>query len=162
MLYDEPTSGLDPNVRVWIWDFLEKIRAEMGSVILTTHYMEEAERLCDRIAMMENGKILAMGTPQDLIQSRIGVEVVELEVPERDIPYYLARLKERQYRFQVVGRAIHVYLNKGQNNQDVLTLIFSKHVHIRAPNLNDVFLSLAGHELDNSGQTTSVLRGGLD
>jgi ABC-type multidrug transport system ATPase subunit len=113
--------------------------------------MEEAERLCNRIAIMENGKILAVGSPQELIQTRIGVEVVELEVPDRDIPYYLARLKERNYRFQVVGRSLHVYLNPGQTNQDVLSLIFSKHVHSRAPNLNDVFLSLGGHDLQAPG-----------
>lgn len=159
LFLDEPTAGLDPDVRLWIWEFLTKIRSEMGTVVLTTHYMEEAERLCDRVAIMENGKILALGQPKELIRSRIGVEVVELEVPARDVSYYLARLRDKEFRYQVVSNSIHVHLSPGQRSQDVMEIVFSKHIHIRTPNLNDVFLSVAGHDLQplDSGE----LRGGL-
>jgi len=157
LFFDEPTSGLDPAVRNWIWEFLERIRADMNTVILTTHYMEEAQRLCDRIAILEGGKILAQGTPQELIANRIGAEVIELGVPSADVPYYLNRLREKSFRFQVVGKSIHVYLLEGQKSQDVLSLVFSKQVNIRVPNLNDVFFSVAGHDLQSSGE----LLGGL-
>ena len=156
---DEPTSGLDPDVRLWIWDFLSRIRTEMGTVVLTTHYMEEAERLCDRVAILENGRILAIGKPKDLILSKIGVEVVELEVPARDVSYYLARLRDRQFKYQVVSNSIHVHLTAGQKSQDVLEIVFSKHIHIRTPNLNDVFLAIAGHDLQIA--ETGELRGSL-
>jgi len=147
LFLDEPTAGLDPDVRVWIWEFLEKIRAEMGTVILTTHYMEEAERLCDRVAIMEKGKILALGTPAYLIASKIGVEVVELQVEQKDLIYYLERLRENKFRYQVMGRSINVHLDQDQKSQDVLGVVHSKQVTIRRPNLNDVFLRLAGHDL---------------
>lgn len=147
LFLDEPTSGLDPDVRLWIWEFLEKIKAEMGTVVLTTHYMEEAERLCDRIAILESGKILATGRPADLIKSKIGNEVVELEILPKDLSYYLNRLREKNYKYQVIGKNIHVHLDQDQKNQDVLNLIFSQRITIRKPNLNDVFLRLAGHDL---------------
>ncbi len=147
LFLDEPTAGLDPDIRLWVWEFLEKIRAEMGTVVLTTHYMEEAERLCDRVAILENGKILALGAPAQLILSKIGAEVVELKVEQKDLGYYLERLKENNFRYQVVGSSINVHLDEGQKNQDILSLVFSRQVTIRRPNLNDVFLRLAGHNL---------------
>jgi lipooligosaccharide transport system ATP-binding protein len=147
LFLDEPTSGLDPDVRFWIWDFLEKIRSEMGTVILTTHYMEEAERLCDRVAMIDHGKVLLQGKPAELIRSQIGVEVVELQVERQDIGYYSDRLRTNQFRYLTVGRNINVHLQEGQKSQDVLALVHSTQVVIRKSNLNDVFLRTAGHDL---------------
>jgi lipooligosaccharide transport system ATP-binding protein len=147
LFLDEPTAGLDPDVRMWIWDFLGKISAEMGTVVLSTHYMEEAERLCNRIAIMEKGKILTIGTPQQLIKDHIGVEVVELEVPQKDVHYYLSRLREKNYKYQVLGQLVNVHLQLEQNSQEVLQTIHSKRITIRKPNLNDVFMKMAGHDL---------------
>jgi lipooligosaccharide transport system ATP-binding protein len=147
LFLDEPTAGLDPDVRFWIWDFLEKIRSEMGTVVLTTHYMEEAERLCDRVAMIEKGKILSLGKPADLIKSQIGVEVIELQVERQDLGYYTDRLRTNQFRYLTVGRNINVHLTEGQKSQDVLATVHSTQVIIRKPNLNDVFLRMAGHDL---------------
>ena len=65
---DEPTTGLDPQARLHLWDLVQRIRSQGISVILTTHYMEEAEQLCDRVAIMDNGKIIALDTPQSLIK----------------------------------------------------------------------------------------------
>jgi len=147
LFLDEPTAGLDPDMRMWIWEFLEKISAEMGTVILTTHYMEEAERLCHRIALMEKGKILTTGAPKKLVQDHIGHQVVELEVPLKDMNYYIARVKAHNLRYQVVGGSIHVHLHDHQDPKDVLQVVHSQNIVIRKPNLNDVFLKLAGHEL---------------
>ena len=69
LFLDEPTTGLDPQARLSLWDVVDKFRAGGGTVLLTTHYMEEATRLCDRVAIMDHGKIIALGTPLELIES---------------------------------------------------------------------------------------------
>jgi ABC-2 type transport system ATP-binding protein len=75
LFLDEPTTGLDPQARRQLWDLIEKFKASGRSILLTTHYMDEAERLCDRVAIMDHGKVIAVGTPRELIAS-IGVEHV--------------------------------------------------------------------------------------
>ncbi len=147
LFLDEPTAGLDPDVRMWIWEFLEKISADMGTVILTTHYMEEAEKLCHRIAIMEKGKILTIGSPRKLIQEHIGSQVVELEIAVKDMSYYISRVKANGLRYQVIGNSINVHLHDHQDPKDVLQVVHSENVAIRKPNLSDVFMKLAGHEL---------------
>jgi lipooligosaccharide transport system ATP-binding protein len=144
---DEPTSGLDPDIRIWIWDFLLKIKKDLGTLVLTTHYMEEAERLCDRVAIIDNGNILTSGAPKELILNNIGTEVIELNVPLKDLSYYTTRLKENDYRFQIISNTVHVHLNSDQNRQAVVEMIPAERIEIRKPNLNDVYLRLAGHRL---------------
>jgi ABC-2 type transport system ATP-binding protein len=73
LFLDEPTTGLDPQARRQLWDLIEQFKAAGRTVLLTTHYMDEAERLCDRVAIMDHGKVIALGTPRELIAS-IGVE----------------------------------------------------------------------------------------
>jgi ABC-2 type transport system ATP-binding protein len=75
LFLDEPTTGLDPQARRQLWDLIERFKAACRTILLTTHYMDEAERLCDRVAIMDHGKIIALGTPRELIAS-IGVEHV--------------------------------------------------------------------------------------
>ena len=77
LFLDEPTTGLDPQSRRQLWDVIGRFRAAGGTVLLTTHYMEEAERLCDRVAIMDHGKIIALGTPRELIASLGAEHVVE-------------------------------------------------------------------------------------
>jgi ABC-2 type transport system ATP-binding protein len=77
LFLDEPTTGLDPQARLKLWDIVEQFRAGGGSVILTTHYMEEASRLCDRVAIMDHGKVIALGTPLELIASLGADQIVE-------------------------------------------------------------------------------------
>ncbi|MCU1276478.1 MAG: transporter ATP-binding protein [bacterium] len=78
LFLDEPTTGLDPQSRRQLWDLVNGLRAEGRSVLLTTHYMDEAERLCDRVGIVDKGKMIALGTPKDLIASLGGQQVVEL------------------------------------------------------------------------------------
>ena len=75
LFLDEPTTGLDPQARRQLWDLIEEFKAAGRTILLTTHYMDEAERLCDRVAIMDHGKVIALGTPRELIAS-IGVEHV--------------------------------------------------------------------------------------
>lgn len=144
---DEPTSGLDPQARLWIWDFLKKIKSEMGTVVLTTHYMEEAEHLCDRIAIMDHGQILAIGSPKVLVENQIGREVVDFECSQSDLFYYTNRLKEKNYHYNVIRNTVSVYLPQSNEGKKVLDFVSSQRVTVRKPTLNDVFLKIAGHEL---------------
>jgi lipooligosaccharide transport system ATP-binding protein len=153
LFLDEPTTGLDPDARLWIWDHLKTLRDEKKtSVILTTHYMEEAEKLCDRVAILSNGIIIALGSPKILIQESIGTEVVELDIGKSDLAYYSARLQEHGYNFQIIGKNINVHLSSDQKNQDVLRIVQSRHIHIRSPNLSDVYLKLTGRKLERELQ----------
>ena len=83
LFLDEPTTGLDPQSRRQLWDVIGRFRAAGGTVLLTTHYMEEAERLCDRVAIMDHGRIIAQGTPRSLIASLGAEHVVEFALADR-------------------------------------------------------------------------------
>jgi len=80
LFLDEPTTGLDPQSRLQLWDVVEGFKKKGRSVLLTTHYMDEAERLCDRVGIVDHGKMIALGTPRELIASLGGQEVIELSV----------------------------------------------------------------------------------
>ncbi|MEZ0391945.1 MAG: ABC transporter ATP-binding protein [Pseudobdellovibrionaceae bacterium] len=148
LLLDEPTAGLDPQARFWVWDFLENVKTEMGTVILGTHFMEEAEKICDRIAIMDRGQVLAVGEPQALIRQHIGVQVVEFQISKHELQYYLARLNAQQFHYQVIGDSqINVHLESSETAQKVISIVQSQKATIRQPTLSDVFLRLAGHHL---------------
>jgi ABC-2 type transport system ATP-binding protein len=83
LFLDEPTTGLDPQARRQLWDLIQQLRATGRTIVLTTHYMDEAERLCDRVAVMDHGRIIALGSPRELIESLGAEHVVELAA-ERD------------------------------------------------------------------------------
>jgi ABC-2 type transport system ATP-binding protein len=81
LFLDEPTTGLDPQSRRQLWDVVSDMKRQGRTVVLTTHYMDEAERLCDRVAIVDRGKVIALGTPRDLVASVVGREVVEFQAP---------------------------------------------------------------------------------
>lgn len=144
---DEPTTGLDPQARIWIWDFFKQLKSEKSTIILTTHYMEEAEQMCDRVAIIDNGKILTVGAPRDLIRELIGKEVVEFDTNPVDLNYYLGRLQAEGYNYQVIKNTVSVLIKEEQEGRKVMDLVASDKIFIRKPTLNDVFLKLAGHHL---------------
>ena len=80
LFLDEPTTGLDPQARRHLWDLVDGLKQAGRTIILTTHYMEEAERLCDRVAIMDHGRVIALGTPQQLIATVGGEDIVEFAV----------------------------------------------------------------------------------
>jgi ABC-2 type transport system ATP-binding protein len=80
LFLDEPTTGLDPQARRHLWDLVDELKQAGRTIILTTHYMDEAERLCDRVAIMDHGKVIALGTPQQLIGTMGGEDIVEFAV----------------------------------------------------------------------------------
>lgn len=147
LILDEPTVGLDPQVRHWIWGFVQKIKEQQKTVILTTHYMEEAEYLCDRLAIMDQGKILAIGTPRELVDKHLGAFVVEFEAGPDEIGYFLNRLKEKGLRYFVVSDQVYVPFNDENSARQMVDQIKSRRIALRKGTLSDVFLSLAGHDL---------------
>lgn len=147
LILDEPTVGLDPQVRLWIWEFLQKVKEQGSTVVLTTHYMEEAESLCDRLAIIDKGKILAIGSPKELIQAHLNESMVEFEVEQSDINYYLNRIKEKRLSYFVVGRQVFVPVPDEVAARETMAMISSKRISFRKTTLSDVFLSLAGHDL---------------
>ena len=80
LFLDEPTTGLDPQARRHVWDLVDELKRARRTIILTTHYMEEAERLCDRVAIMDHGRVIALGTPKELIATVGGEDIVEFAV----------------------------------------------------------------------------------
>jgi lipooligosaccharide transport system ATP-binding protein len=144
---DEPTTGLDPQARIWIWDFFKHLKSEKSTLVLTTHYMEEAEQMCDRVAIIDGGKILTIGKPKDLIRDLIGKEVVEFDTNPVDLNYYLGRLRAEGFAYQVIKDTVSVLVKENQEGRKVVDLIASDKIFIRKPTLNDVFLKLAGHQL---------------
>jgi len=147
LFLDEPTTGLDPQARLWIWDFFRSLKDQKSTLILTTHYMEEAESLCDRIAIVDHGKILALGTPTHLIFEHIGREVVEFDAKTQDMNYYIQKLKAQNFEYQVYHQTVHIFIKDGQSSKEVIQLFLSDRITIRKPTLNDVFLRLSGSQL---------------
>lgn len=147
LFLDEPTTGLDPQARIFIWDTLRKFKAEEKSIIITTHYMEEAEQLCDRIAIMDRGNILALGTPGELIKKYAGLQVLEIGLKPEDIPYYSRKLTQDQYEFLPLETKIMLFLREINKAEKILQIIPSQEIIFRPASLNDVFLRLAGYDL---------------
>jgi lipooligosaccharide transport system ATP-binding protein len=146
LLLDEPTTGLDPQARHLIWDKVRSLKKQGVTIILTTHYMEEASELCDRTLIMDSGKIIEEGTPADLIKKHAGEEVLELDYDEK----VMSMLKEKfpDARLEVVGERIHVFTNQPHGVfASFLESFPTKSATVRGANLEDVFLKLTGRNL---------------
>lgn len=145
LFLDEPTTGLDPQARQWIWGKVRELKKEGLSVVLTTHYMDEAERLCDRIAIMDRGQILAIDPPGKLIEKYVGHEVVEFECDQTE----QVSLKDKLAKYDVQwlpDRAL-LFVKKGQDGKVILNSISSESMTVRRATLEDVFLKITGHQL---------------
>jgi lipooligosaccharide transport system ATP-binding protein len=144
LILDEPTIGLDPQARHLIWEKLKLLSSQGNTIVLTTHYLEEAERLCDRLVIMDKGKILVEGKPADLVRENIGSGIVEAE----SSPEVLACLKDMGIGYEVTGDTVQVITD---NPRDVAARMLSgcnaKRVLARVTTLEDVFLKLTGREL---------------
>jgi lipooligosaccharide transport system ATP-binding protein len=149
ILLDEPTTGLDPQARHAIWDRLYRLKQRGATLLLTTHYMEEAEQLCDRVVIMDRGRIIAEGSPRALIEQYSTREVLELRVPDdvraalRDVFDGLAdRIEELPDRVQIYTAdaegALAAVRSTGLHPESAL---------VRRSTLEDVFLRLTGHAL---------------
>ncbi|MDD3621444.1 MAG: ABC transporter ATP-binding protein [Methanofollis sp.] len=144
LVLDEPTTGLDPQARHLIWDQLQGLQAEGRTIVLTTHYMEEAERLCDRLVIMDHGGVLIEGSPADLIDQTIGRQVLEAEA----VPAVLSCLDRHGLRYDLVGRSVLVPTDDpAQMTGTLLHECGSIKLATRPTTLEDVFLKLTGRRL---------------
>jgi lipooligosaccharide transport system ATP-binding protein len=146
LFLDEPTTGLDPQARQWIWSKVRELKRSGKTVVLTTHYMDEAEQLCDRIAIMQEGKIFATGSPQELIEKYVGQEVVEFDYKKEELTYLTEKFQEK-YQMQILDDRVRLFIRKGQDGKSILNLIASDSMTVRRATLEDVFLKITGHHL---------------
>ncbi len=144
LILDEPTVGLDPQSRHLMWDKLKGLKKQGVTIVLTTHYLEEASQLCDRLVIMDNGKILVEGSPTDLIQEHIGSAIVETD----NDPNIISCLDVHQANYEVLGDEIQIYTDKPQEVTDhLLSECKLTSVTARTATLEDVFLKLTGRKL---------------
>ncbi|HZN09904.1 MAG TPA: ABC transporter ATP-binding protein [Pyrinomonadaceae bacterium] len=152
LFLDEPTTGLDPQARLSLWDVVERFRAGGGTILLTTHYMEEATRLCDRVAIMDHGKVIALGTPADLIESLGADQIIEFSVTNplaedalKNLPA-VNDLHKRGETFALtvaeIGIALPALLAEIKRQQSELVTLTTHQA-----TLEDVFVSLTGRML---------------
>jgi lipooligosaccharide transport system ATP-binding protein len=141
VLLDEPTVGLDPQVRQELWSLIDGLRAQGVTVLMSTHYIEEAERLADTVAVMSAGRIIAQGTPAELVNAHAGREVIEVYGPPAKLEELERLAAEREWRHRRSGPAVAL-LGAEDLNGDAPE-------GIRRPaNLEDAFVALTGQEIE--------------
>jgi ABC-2 type transport system ATP-binding protein len=144
LFLDEPSTGLDPQARRNLWQIVRQVKEQGKTIILTTHYMEEAQHLCDEIAIMDNGQIIAKGSPAELIRAHCGQ--MTLRLPEQHVTLPLEG-------FPFKSRFVQDYVEfQAEDTNEIIKALMDAridltHLTMRAPNLEDVFLVLTGRKL---------------
>lgn len=151
---DEPTTGLDPQARRGVWSVIENMRGKGRTIFLTTHYMEEAERLCDRVAIIDHGKIIASGSPDELITNYFEEKAIQFEI---DSPPSQAVLQDFPGTTNVAidGNEVIMYSNNVPDTMSAVLQFAEKNsltsqlrdLHVRRATLEDVFLKLTGRRI---------------
>jgi lipooligosaccharide transport system ATP-binding protein len=150
VVLDEPTTGLDPQARHLVWDRLRALTAEGKTLVLTTHYMEEAARLCDRLVIMEGGRIIAGGKPKDLVEEHVSPQVLEFRAGEEALDELLPLVEPVADAVERTGD--EVLLAYTQDADDLVVRVQESGVEVentvhRQSGLEDVFLRLTGRSL---------------
>lgn len=152
LILDEPTTGLDPAVRLALWGRVRELRRQGTSVLLTTHYMDEAERLCDEVAIVADGRVILQGAPRALIERTLAVEAVEIDCTPDEENALLGEPRPGERRLRVGPRVIgytddatpivdRVHHSDGGDRRPIV---------VRPTNLEDVFLAATGTRLDGN------------
>jgi lipooligosaccharide transport system ATP-binding protein len=147
LILDEPTTGLDPQARHMVWSKLKELKNSGITILLTTHYMEEADRLCDRLVMMNNGKILDKGSPAELVRKHIGKEVLEVDYADDALVAEIKAALGDRYEIDHYGDRIYVFTDSAHETASRLRNLDLKAVSERKASLEDVFLKLTGRTL---------------
>jgi lipooligosaccharide transport system ATP-binding protein len=149
IILDEPTTGLDPQARHLLWDRLYRLKREGATLVITTHYMDEAEQLCDRLVVMDQGKIAAEGSPRQLIQRYAPREVVELRFEEDAKDEAVLKMDGLASRSEILADRVLLYTDDADATQRGLHErgINPEQVLVRRSTLEDVFLRLTGRGL---------------
>jgi len=152
---DEPTTGLDPQVRLEIHKLIEEMRAERRTILLTTHYIEEAERLCDRVAILDKGRIIALGTPREIQARTLGHSRIEIATEQPIPPEPLDHAAFQAEKVTVSEDRLTITVTSAQPARTVVELvkwvdqqgIGLADIHLKRPTLEDVFIELTGSRL---------------
>jgi lipooligosaccharide transport system ATP-binding protein len=149
LLLDEPTTGLDPQARHVLWDRLYRLKADGVTLVITTHYMDEAEQLCDRLVVMDGGRIAAEGSPRALIEAHASREVLELRFVDGVTDKAVDTVRDLGGRVEVLPDRVLVYTDDGDAAADAVArspLVVASAL-VRRASLEDVFLTLTGRRL---------------
>ena len=138
LLMDEPTIGLDPQVRQELWALIDRLRGEGVSILMSTHYIEEAERLCDTVTIMSHGKAVAVGPPRELIRQHAGPEAIEVYGPPARLTEVEVDARSRGWSTRRTGTSVAILRSNGATDIDG---------ERRVTNLEDVFVLLTGEEI---------------
>jgi lipooligosaccharide transport system ATP-binding protein len=149
LMLDEPTTGLDPQARHILWDRLFRLKEKGVTLLITTHHMDEAEQLCDRLIVMDNGKIMAEGSPAGLIKEYSSKEVLEVRFGSDRNAQMVEKLNNLSERLEVLPDRLLMYTESGE---ELLAKISALNIHpntslVRRSSLEDVFLRLTGRSL---------------
>jgi len=149
VIFDEPTTGLDPQARHLLWDRLYRLKQRGATLIITTHYMDEAEQLCDRLVVMDKARIVAEGSPLELIERYSTREVLELRFGDAERASLDGRLEGLAERVEVLPDRTLLYTDDGEKSLDEVHRrnIAVQSALVRRSSLEDVFLSLTGRSL---------------
>ncbi len=146
LVLDEPTTGLDPQSRHLVWDKLILLKSQGITTLLTTHYMEEASYLCDRLVVVDKGQILVEGRPQDLIREHAGEKVLEIRSSFDEKSAIFEMLSQKGLQYEDTGYSVSIYDTNGTSS-DAETMLSGYDLYWRPANLEDVFLRLTGRGL---------------
>ncbi len=149
LILDEPTTGLDPQSRRLIWEHLRQLKKKGLTLILTTHYLEEATQLCDDLIIMDKGIILEEGKPADLIKKQVGTKVVEIDIEPDHKSSLIASVQKMISGYQLAGNTLYLFIPEDETAV-MKTLNASNYAdayQVRPANLEDVFLKLTGRGL---------------
>jgi len=145
LILDEPTTGLDPQSRHQVWERLEELRSHGLSILLTTHDMGEATRLCDRLVIMDRGQILVQGKPVDLIREYVGRDVIEVAEPSKELQDFV---ESQRMEYEDLGHRLIIYDREGERVfRAISSEYYSEGCTLRRATLEDVFLKLTGRGL---------------
>ena len=146
LVLDEPTTGLDPQARLLVWDILATLKSRGITILLTTHYMDEAAHLCDRLVVIDQGNVLVKGVPRELVHELVGEQVVELRVNPIHMAGVVQRLTDEGLEFEYGGDSLYFYGDNsaGLNENSSLN---GYEIFQRPGNLEDLFLRLTGRGL---------------
>lgn len=145
IILDEPSTGLDPESRVRVWEELAELRHSGVTLMMSTHYMDEAEILCDRIAILHSGRVLDIDTPAALVRRHAGSLAFEVRTDATLLAAARSQLQQQDIRFRQVGNVLRIIGSNG--NPAPRPILDGADIQERPPNLEDVFLTLAGRDL---------------